>query len=78
MAENEGEFASLRETVDLLVGVGGELPANPRHGVLLARRLLENKVSAVAYLYELGPSPLRRTLPRGARPPWRARFGLRP
>src|SRR5580658_7744992 len=40
--DNEGEFASLRETVDvLLVGAGGELPANPRHASLLARRLLE-------------------------------------
>jgi len=30
--DNEGEFASLREAVDmLLVGAGGELPANPRH-----------------------------------------------
>jgi uncharacterized protein len=28
--DNEGEFASLRETVDmLLVGANGELPANP-------------------------------------------------
>src|ERR1700741_3908872 len=29
--DNEGEFASLREAVDvLLVGASGELPANPR------------------------------------------------
>jgi hypothetical protein len=40
--DNEGEFASLREAVDmLLVGASGELPANPRHAALLARRLLE-------------------------------------
>jgi DNA helicase HerA-like ATPase len=52
--DNEGEFASLREAVDvLLVGATGELPANPRHAALLARRLLEYKVSAVVDLYEL-------------------------
>src|SRR5437763_192774 len=40
--DNEGEFASLREAVDmLLVGAGGELPATPQHAALLARRLLE-------------------------------------
>jgi hypothetical protein len=59
--DNEGEFASLREAVDvLLVGAGGELPANPRHAVLLARRLLEYKVSAVVDLYELKLSDRRR------------------
>src|SRR5713101_2787134 len=37
--DNEGEFASLREAVYvLLVGASGELPANPRHAALLARR----------------------------------------
>ena len=47
-------FASLREAVDvLLVGARGELSANPRHAALLARRLLEYKVSAVVDLYEL-------------------------
>jgi uncharacterized protein len=52
--DNEGEFASLREAVDvLLVGASGELPANTRHAALLARRLLEYKVSAVVDLYEL-------------------------
>src|SRR5215469_3673471 len=52
--DGEGEFASLREAVDtLLVGGGGELAANPRHAALLARRLLEYKVSAVIDLYEL-------------------------
>jgi hypothetical protein len=35
--DNEGEFASLREAVDvLLVGASGELSANPRHAALLA------------------------------------------
>jgi uncharacterized protein len=52
--DSEGEFASLREAVDmLLIGAGGELPANPRHAALLARRLIEYKVSAVIDLYEL-------------------------
>ena len=52
--DNEGEFASLREAVDmLLVGASGELPANPRQAALLARRLIEFKVSAVVDLYEL-------------------------
>ena len=59
--DNEGEFASLREAVDvLLVGAGGELPANPRHAALLARRLLEYKVSAVVDLYELKLADRRR------------------
>jgi len=59
--DNEGEFASLREAVDvLLVGAGGELPADPRHAALLARRLLEYKVSAVIDLYELKLSDRRR------------------
>jgi hypothetical protein len=45
--DHERESASLRETVDmLLVGAGGELPANP-HAALLARRLIEYKVWAV-------------------------------
>src|SRR6266446_549907 len=52
--DNEGEFASLREAVDvLLVGASGELPANPRQASLLARRLIEYKVSAAIVLYEL-------------------------
>jgi len=59
--DNEGEFASLREAVDvLLVGAGGELPANPRHAALLARRLLEYKVSTVVDLYELKLADRRR------------------
>jgi DNA helicase HerA-like ATPase len=59
--DNEGEFASLREAVDvLLVGAGGELRADPRHAALLARRLLEYKVSAVVDLYELKLSDRRR------------------
>jgi uncharacterized protein len=59
--DNEGEFASLRETVDvLLIGASGELPANPRHAALLVRRVLEYKVSAVIDLYELKLADRRR------------------
>lgn len=50
----EGEFATLREKVDfLLVGPGGEVPADPRSASLLARRLLELRVSAVIDLVEM-------------------------
>src|SRR5689334_20992375 len=59
--DNEGEFASLREAVDmLLIGAAGELPANPQHAALLARRLLEYQVSAVIDLYELKLGERRR------------------
>lgn len=52
----EGEFAAMRETVDLvLVGSGGEVPADPRNAKALARRLLELRTSAVVDLYELQP-----------------------
>src|SRR5580658_7165660 len=45
--DDEGEFASLREAVDvLLVGAGGELSADPRHAALLARRLCSYKSEA--------------------------------
>ena len=58
--DSEGEFASLRESLDmLLVGTGGELPANPRHAALLARRLIDYRVSAVIDLYELRLSERR-------------------
>src|SRR5688572_3782013 len=44
----ESEFASLRELRDmLLVGADGDLPADPRSAGLLARRLLELRISAV-------------------------------
>jgi hypothetical protein len=43
--DHEGELASLREAVDMLVvGASGELPADPRPAALLARRLIEYKV----------------------------------
>jgi len=57
----EGEFASLREKFPyVLVGKGGETPADPRSASLLAQRLLELKASAICDLYEL-KSHLRHT-----------------
>jgi len=51
----------LREVLDvLLIGASGELPANLRHAALLARRLIEYKVSAVIDLYELKLAERRR------------------
>lgn len=50
----EGEFSSLRERLDLvLVGAGGEVPADPKNAKALARKLLELRTSAVIDLYEL-------------------------
>lgn len=50
----EGEFATLREKYDyVLVGKGGDTSANVRSAPLLARRLLEMKVSAIIDLSEL-------------------------
>lgn len=49
----EGEFATLREKYPfLLVGEGGDTPADPRTAPLLAERLLELRASAVCDLYE--------------------------
>lgn len=50
----EGEFATLREKVDVvLAGREGEVPADPRSAALLARKLVEMGVSAVIDLYDL-------------------------
>lgn len=52
----EGEFATLREKHGfVLVGKGGETPADPRSAGLVARRLLELNASAVCDIYELRP-----------------------
>ena len=52
----EGEFGTLREKFDyILAGKDGDTPAEPRSAALLARRLLELKVSAIIDLYELPP-----------------------
>lgn len=50
----EGEFATLREKYGyVLVGKGGETPADVRSAGLVAHKLLEVKASAVCDLYEL-------------------------
>jgi uncharacterized protein DUF87 len=53
----EGEFATLREKYGyVLVGKGGETPADPRSAALVAHKLLELKASAVVDLYEMKPA----------------------
>jgi len=50
----EGEFSSLREKFDYIIaGNDGDTPAHPSSANLLAKRLLELKVSAICDLYEL-------------------------
>lgn len=50
----EGEYATLREKFDMvLVGEGGEIPAEIKSARLLARKLLETGVSAIIDLYDL-------------------------
>lgn len=52
----EGEFATLREKFGyVLVGKGGETPADPRSAKLVAHKLLELRASAVIDLYEMNP-----------------------
>ncbi len=52
----EGEFGTLREKYDyILAGKGGDTPAEPKSAAMLAKRLLELKVSAIIDLYELHP-----------------------
>ncbi len=52
----EGEFGTLREKFDyILAGKDGDTPAEPKSAALLAKRLLELKVSAIIDLYELHP-----------------------
>src|SRR2546426_5996341 len=49
----EGEFSTLREKFDyVLVGQGGDVPADLRSARLLAEKLLELRASAVCDLYE--------------------------
>lgn len=53
--DREGEFATLREKVDLiLVGDKGDIPTDLRAVEILARKLVELRVSAVIDLYDLG------------------------
>lgn len=52
----EGEFSTLREKFDyVLVGPGGETPADPRSAAVVAEKLMDLKVSAVCDIYELKP-----------------------
>jgi hypothetical protein len=56
----EGEFASLREKVDcVLVGSEGDIPADLRSAALLARKLVELRVSAILDVYDLKPQDRR-------------------
>src|SRR5690606_16099043 len=50
----EGEFATLRAKFDyILAGKGGDIPADPRSGDLLARKTLALEASLSVDLYEL-------------------------
>jgi hypothetical protein len=52
----EGEFATLREKFGyVLVGKGGETPADLRSASMVAHKLLELRASAVCDLYEMKP-----------------------
>ena len=56
LLDPEGEFATLREKFGyVLVGKGGETPADTRSAALLAHKLLELRASAVCDLYEMKP-----------------------
>lgn len=56
----EGEFATLREKVDLvLVGEGGELATTPQNAGQIALKLLDLGVSAVIDLFHLVPAQRR-------------------
>jgi len=53
----EGEFATLREKFGyVLVGKGGDTPADTRSAALVAHKLLELRASAVCDLYEMRDS----------------------
>ena len=53
----EGEFSPLREKFGfVLVGQGGETPADPRSAELVAQTLLKERASVVCDLYEMKPS----------------------
>lgn len=53
----EGEFATIREKYGyVLVGKGGETPADKRSAALVAHKLLELRASAVCDLYEVKPA----------------------
>jgi hypothetical protein len=57
----EGEFPTLREKYGyVLVGKGGETPADTRSAGLVAHKLLELRASAVCDLYEMKPGDRHR------------------
>jgi DNA helicase HerA-like ATPase len=50
----EGEFASLREKIDaILIGPEGDIPTDLRSAKVLARKLVELRVSSIIDLYSL-------------------------
>lgn len=50
----EDDFSNLREKFDfVLVGKGGDIPADPRSAELLARKVLELRADVIVNLYEL-------------------------
>ena len=54
LLDPEGEFATLREKVDIaLVGQGGELSTDVRSAALLARKVIEKRISIIVDLYDL-------------------------
>lgn len=54
LIDPEGEFSTLRERYGyVLVGKGGETPADTRSAALVAHKLLELRASAVCDLYEM-------------------------
>jgi len=57
IVDEEGEFPSLRceKFPFVLVGKGGDTPADPRSAQILAHRLLEHRASAIFDLSELKP-----------------------
>jgi DNA segregation ATPase FtsK/SpoIIIE-like protein len=64
IVDPEGELSTLREKLDMIrVAPDGDVKADPRSAALLARRLLEERVSAVLDIYEL-PIPQRREFVR--------------
>lgn len=56
LIDPEGEFATLREKFDyLLVGKNGDTPATIKSAALLARKLMELRISAIIDISELQP-----------------------
>lgn len=61
--DTEGEFHTLREKFDYVLAVakgGGDCPAEPKSAALLARRILELRVSCIIDIYELSPTDRKR------------------